>query len=80
MNHWTITKDIIENGFHTGVKNMPTDEEVKPAIKFKLLDDDNITYFKGLMSDYNFAPLDNFGIHYGCTTLQYFENGEWKTL
>lgn len=54
--------------------------------KFRLLDDDGEIYFEGLCGDLNtdadnaFDPLDSLGEAYGCTTLQYLENGEWETL
>lgn len=54
--------------------------------KFRLLDDDGEIYFEGLCGDLNtdadnaFDPLDCLGVDYGCTTLQYLENGEWETL
>lgn len=40
--------------------------------RFKVLDDDGITYFWGVCtSDSSFAPLDNLGEAYGCTSIMY---------
>lgn len=40
--------------------------------KFRVKDDDGVTYFWGVCSDPNsFAPLDIVGAEYGCTTIEY---------
>ena len=51
--------------------------------KFRVLDDDGITYFWGVCSDPNsFAPLDFVGAEYGCTEIQYKNpvTGRYETL
>ena len=57
--------------------------------KFRLLDDDGNVYFEGRIiikgddiggGEEDFMPLDGFGEGFGCTEIQYLENGEWETL
>lgn len=59
--------------------------ESRPQYKFKLLDDDGITYFIGYSDDCTsecaFDPLDHYGNSDGCTEIQYLnEWGQWETL
>lgn len=57
--------------------------EITPNLKFKfrLLDGDRNIYFEGLANrNDSFAPLDFFGSEYGCTDLQFFENGKFVSL
>ena len=83
---WIITKDIINNGENEGewnsIKEM-TEVQCKKICKykFKLLDDDFEVYFEGLSSDNSsFFALDYFGSMYGCTMIEYYENGKWVAL
>jgi hypothetical protein len=49
--------------------------------KFRLLDGDRNTYFEGVAcQNDSFDPLDFFGSEFGCTDLQYFENGKYVSL
>lgn len=54
-----------------------TDEELQELLPkmvhhFRVLDDDNVTYFWGVSSsDESFAPLDMIGVAYGCTQIKY---------
>jgi len=52
--------------------------------EFRLLDDDDLVYFYGFQSTKydEFSPLDNYGVDYGCTTLQYKHDitGDWCWL
>lgn len=51
--------------------------------KFRVRDDDGVTYFWGVSSDPNsFAPLDYVGADYGCTEIQYKnpDTGKYETL
>lgn len=56
------------------------------AKKFRLVDDDDIVYCGGYFVDLagnasGFEPKDNFGEpELGCTTIQYYEDGVWKSL
>lgn len=53
----------------------------KHKFKFRLLDGDRNIYFEGVASrSDSFAPLDFFGIDFGCTDLQYFEFGKYISL
>ena len=49
--------------------------------KFRLLDGDRNIYFEGVSTRSNsFDPLDFLGTEYGCTDLQFFENGKFVSL
>ncbi len=49
--------------------------------KFRLLDGDGNVYFEGLATkNDSFDPLDFLGNEFGCTDLQYFENGKFVSL
>lgn len=53
----------------------------KFKFKFRLLDSDRNIYFEGLSTRNNsFDPLDFLGSEFGCTDLQYFENGKYISL
>jgi len=53
--------------------------------RFRLVDSDGFVMFTGRIDfgaehrrKWNwFAPLDQFGRSYGCTSIEYFENGKW---
>ena len=50
-------------------------------IPFRLLDDDGLIYAEGYSDNSNsFAPLDRYGPDYGCTDIQYYSNGKWRSL
>ena len=73
-----ITKDIINDGECNGET---FGKESICVHKFRLLDDDEEVYFIGLSSDSSsFDPIDEFGIAFGCTDIQYYENGKWESL
>lgn len=80
---WVITK------WTKAITDSGKDETVakKPAElphKFRLLDDDGIVYAYGysLTNDDEeaFKPLDATMGTYGCTDIQYLNNGEWESL
>ena len=53
--------------------------------EFRCLDDDGIVYFYGCSRSCDdeeaFAPLDQTGQEYGCTSIEYCnEKGEWEEL
>jgi hypothetical protein len=83
---WIITKDIIDNGEMEGESWIRTGLKDKKLCKvcvhpFRLLDDDDIVYFEGFSSDSSsFNALDTLGVAYGCTDIQYLENGKWESL
>lgn len=78
MASWIITDDIINNGKYEG-EFCGNIEKCK--YKFRLLDDDDEVYFVGLSgSSSSFDPMDGFGSAFGCTDIQYFENGKWESL
>lgn len=53
----------------------------KFKFKFRLLDNDRNIYFEGIASrNDSFEPLDFLGNEFGCTDLQYFENGKFVSL
>lgn len=60
-------------------------EALKPKMthKFRVRDDDGVTYFWGVCSDPNsFAPLDTVGASLGATEIQYKNptTGKYETL
>ena len=64
------------------IERIKTNPKVK---QFRLFDDDGILYYSGyyvgLDGEFEFAPLDDFGMpHSGCTEIHYLEDGEWKQL
>lgn len=53
----------------------------KFKFKFRLLDGDKKIYFEGWATQNDsFEPLDFFGSEFGCTDLQFFENGKFRSL
>ena len=90
-----ITKDKIcegeFNGFtflrssKTGKELKELTAKVKPACvhKFRLLDDDGEIYCYGVSNNHDteklFDPLDWGMAEFGCTEIQYYENGKWET-
>lgn len=85
---WIILKDRLDNrdiiikseDFPAHYKLSISEIQYICPIKFILLDDDDVIYFEGYMSDYTFEPLDELGEAYGCTELRYFENDRWIIL
>ncbi len=56
-------------------------KEISNKFKFRLLESDRNIYFEGLATrNDSFEPLDFLGSEFGCTCLQYFENGKFVTL
>jgi hypothetical protein len=85
---WVLTQNHLTgdtNWYHGTCKPA----EIANPMAFRLLDDDGEVYFTGILErhafesaseDLAFEPLDAFGAAYGCTELQYKDNGHWKTL
>lgn len=54
--------------------------------RFRMKDDDGTVYYHGVMVDISghasgFEPLDDYGTpNAGCTTIEYFEKGNWHML
>ena len=49
--------------------------------EFRLVDDDGEVYCYGRTNDNSsFAPLDDWGAHYGCTSIEYYVDGKWEVL
>ena len=89
---WVITKDFINSDDavtrdkEVGRGTYPFDKRSNLPHHFRLLDDDGEVYFQG-KCDFDchdesdgFAPLDDFGITYGCTTIQYLDVKGWMFL
>lgn len=52
----------------------------KHRFRFKLFDGDGIEYFTGISSSkWDFRPLDEFGLAYGCTEIKYLDNNKYTT-
>ncbi len=80
---WKLTENIIDgegsNLFESPFYDKSKDDKL--VYKFRVLDDDDEVYFVGLSSsNSSFAPLDDIGGAYGCTAIQYLENGKWTFL
>lgn len=49
--------------------------------EFRLVDADGEVYFYGRTNDNSsFAPLDDWGDHFGATSIEYLNNGVWEEL
>jgi hypothetical protein len=75
------------NAFAVGVCSrswlkLTSEQRKKATARFRMLDDDGNVYYGGrCTADVEFQPLDDFGMpNAGCTTIQFRENGEWRTL
>ena len=61
--------------------NKTKESLTKFNFKFRLLDADRNIYFEGVATrNDSFDPLDFLGTEYGCTDLQFFENGKFVSL
>jgi len=86
---YKITKDLINNPPEEvgkgrfKMKQVEFTDEQMPFV-FRLSDDDSIVYFEGISDDNSseraFAPLDGIGQSYGCTMIEYQNNGKWEQL
>jgi len=85
---WIITEDIIEEGRLNGYTSddyVEIEFESSETFKFRLLDGDDILYFKGESDDCDsekaFEPLDFFAGYAGCVSIQYLNSkNEWEIL
>ena len=84
---WTETgyQYVITHNYIDDLGKVNTDKDIsKLPYKFRLLDDDGEVYFEGQsndsLSECAFIPLDEIGNGYGCTDVQYFEDGKWVSL
>jgi hypothetical protein len=51
------------------------------SFEFRLRDDDGEVYFYGRTNDTSsFAPLDDWGDHFGATSIEFLNNGVWEEL
>lgn len=88
MKNWIITKFTKE--ITDDRQDKYTHKKLEgDTIKFRLLDDDGIIYMYGEMlksvwdngdEDDLFEPLDWAEGTYGCTEIQFKENGKYETL
>lgn len=83
---WYINDCRIEempDGWFTTSK-VWTDEMLSSPVKaFRLYDGDGNIYFQGLCTTFDsdpFAPLDEYGIDYGCTEIRYHNGTEWVAV
>lgn len=76
-NEYIITHNRIE-----GCKPVQVTDIVreKYPIRFRLFDGDGELYISGRMQGYDFEPLDDIGVCYGCTELRFYKDGEWVVL
>ena len=86
---WIITKDHADTDAvgvigprgvsETAIAKLERGE----GFRFRMLDDDDLTYYHGLSSEADsFDPLDDFGTpNAGCTDIQYRgHSGGWTSL
>ena len=78
--HWNVTWNHLDDtrmdihGPDSWNTHTPT------PFHFKLFDDDDELYFTGTCSEISFTPLDDYGAAFGCTYIQYYIDGHWRTL
>lgn len=78
---WAITKNDIEPGNDNHATSPDFTNAVKLEHSFRLLDADGGVYFHGLSDDSSsFAPLDDYGVAFGCTDIEYLAAGRWVGL
>jgi hypothetical protein len=78
---WIISKDVINTGESNGIHTNGWSKDVPVQYPFKMYDDDGELYFEGLSTnDSSFAPLDDFGIAFGCTAIHYRTKGAFAQL
>ncbi len=85
MNKWIVEEDLISEDTPKDIQvsnfENPSTVELVDTTKFRLLDDDGIVYFTGRSEDSSsFGPLDSYGVGFGCTSIEYLENGKWEVL
>jgi len=78
---WYIEEDHVDSGDAVNGWNgeFTSLEDCKQncRYKFRLLDDDGKVQYVGYSNDpSSFVPLDQFG----CTSIEYYENGKWELL
>ncbi len=75
---WCITEAPIDEAFIT------SERSDNMTMQFRILDDDEEVYFIGFMiptsTEALFAPLDAFGVGWGCTDIQILEKGQWESV
>ena len=81
-----ILRDHINDGESNGAHTSSWRDGVK-GYEFKLFDDDGVLYFDGVSTVHDderaFAPLDDFGSAFGCTSIKYRSmgiKGSFQTL
>lgn len=86
---WIITKDCLGDDNNEAGAMGPADchygstQIAKSPHRFRMSDGDDIIYYYGrIIGEFDgFEPLDDFGLpNSGCTTIEYFKNGDWETL
>lgn len=78
MNHWIITADLLCNEDEGDISEVNTTSRGYEGdgsnlhVRFRLLDADGEVYYRGLMADFGFEPLNDFGLpNAGANTLEY---------
>ena len=77
-----ITEDHLD-GFSLDEETVEQYREDGFTKEFRLLDDDDIVYYSGLLfedSDDEFEPLDWAMADSGCTQIEYKQNGEFEAI
>ncbi len=88
---WIIDKDFIAdpnakpgtNANAVGVMgpHWYSGDGAELSCRFRIRDDDGVLYYEGRSSDYDFRPLEDFGMpNAGATRIEYFSRSEWREL
>ncbi len=81
INHWEF-EEVDETWFAASDKW--ADEMLSlPCKAFRLYGDDGNFYFQGLCTTFEsdpFAPMDEYGVDFGCTEVRYWNGENWKRI
>lgn len=83
MRTYTMLASIELEGddFKTAPYGLATYDPSKHVHLFRLMDGDGDPMGYGLSANSsNFDPLDDYQDAWGCTSIEYFENGKWGAL
>jgi hypothetical protein len=82
---WKITKahlDCVNDSVGIRSRSWQDATEGQATLKFRMKDDDGFLYVSGVCTpETEFEPLDDYGMPgLGCTSLEFYERGEWRPL
>lgn len=78
---WKLTKNFPDSPLYNNFDEGEQVDESTLVHKFRILDDDGEVYCEGITNNSStFKPLDFLTPLYGCTDIQYWEDGQWQSL